>query len=310
MRILEQAHDLLVIQRYIRCLHLGQILQHTDHRGIIMTEDIQFQEVMVNLVIVKMCSDGILIRGRMLDRCEAIDILTVGKNDNSSGVLPGGLSNIHDPFGQAVQFSCPAVNPFLLKILLNVAVRCLVRDTRNSTRAECLPGAEDDLGILMCLRLVFTGEVQVDIRLFISLESQECLERNVESQLIQFGPAPRAVPVRHVTSGHTVEFPNFLRIKIIVMTGGAQIMRMQGIDLRNAGHVRDKGRSDRSSGSDQITVGHRLPHQLLRDDVHDCESIGDDGIQLLLQPVLDDLRQLFPVDLMCLVIADAGQHLI
>ena len=90
----------------------------------------------------------------------------------------------------------------------------------------------------------------------------------------------------------------------------AQIMRMEGIHLRDARHVGDKARADRSPGSDQISVRNALPHQLLGNDVHHREAVGDNGIQFLLQPVLNNLRQVFPVDLVCLVIAQTRQRLI
>ena len=85
---------------------------------------------------------------------------------------------------------------------------------------------------------------------------------------------------------------------------------MQGVDLRDAGHVCDKGRPDRASRPDQIPVCHGLPYQLLGNDVHDGKSIRYDGMQLLLQAVLHYLRKVIAVDLMCPVIADLRQHFI
>ena len=35
----------------------------------------------------------------------------------------------------------------------------------------------------MCLTLVIPGKVQIDIRLFVSLKSKECLKRNIKSVL-------------------------------------------------------------------------------------------------------------------------------
>ena len=85
---------------------------------------------------------------------------------------------------------------------------------------------------------------------------------------------------------------------------------MQGVDLRDAGHVGDKGRPDRSARPDQIPVCHRLPYQLLRNDIHDGKTIGDDGVQLFLQAVLHNLRKVVAVDLMRPVVADLRQHFV
>lgn len=51
------------------------------------------------------------------------------------------------------------------------------------TDRSCLKGLslpEDNFGVFMCLTLVLSGKVQVDIRLFISLKSQERLKRNIK----------------------------------------------------------------------------------------------------------------------------------
>ena len=85
---------------------------------------------------------------------------------------------------------------------------------------------------------------------------------------------------------------------------------MEGINLRDACHVCDKGRPDRSSRSDQVTVRNRLPHQFLGDDIHDSESIGNYGIQFLLKTRFNNIRKFIPVDLMSLVITDLRKHLI
>ena len=48
---------------------------------------------------------------------------------------------------------------------------------------ERLTGAENNLCVFVRLTLVITGEVQVDIRLFVSLESKERLKRDIKSHL-------------------------------------------------------------------------------------------------------------------------------
>ncbi len=87
-------------------------------------------------------------------------------------------------------------------------------------------------------------------------------------------------------------------------------MWRQRIDLRNTGHRCHKGRADRTSGTDQIAVLVAFPHQLLRDDIHDRVAVGNDGVQLSLQPCLHDLGKLRPVQLMSPAIADLPQRLV
>ena len=43
----------------------------------------------------------------------------------------------------------------------------------------------------MCLTLIFTGEVQVDIRLLISFKSKECFKRDIKTVLDQLFAAVR-----------------------------------------------------------------------------------------------------------------------
>ena len=87
-------------------------------------------------------------------------------------------------------------------------------------------------------------------------------------------------------------------------------MGAQGIHLRDPGHKRHQRGTHRSSGSHQIPVLHRLPDQLLGDDIHHGEPVFDDGVKLLLQPVHHDLRKVFPIQLMGPAITDVGQRLV
>ena len=52
----------------------------------------------------------------------------------------------------------------------------------------------------MCLTLIFTGEVQVDIRLLIPLKSKERFKRDIKTVLDQLFAAVRTDLIRHITS--------------------------------------------------------------------------------------------------------------
>ena len=84
-------------------------------------------------------------------------------------------ASFHDTVDLAVPFVLAA--PFV--IVLHVTERCFIRQRTDGSRTERLTGAENNLCVFVRLTLVITGKVQVDIRLFVSLESQERLERDI-----------------------------------------------------------------------------------------------------------------------------------
>ena len=170
--------------------------------------------------------------------------------------------------------------------------------------------SENDLGIGVRLGLVFTGEVQVDVRLLIALKAKEGLKGDVKAVLFELLSAFGTHAAGQVDPAFTLVLHDQLRIKIRVVAVGAIIMRGQGIHLRDPRHGRGKGRSYGAAGTDQVTVLDGFPHELLGDDVHDRVAVGDDGPQLSLEPFFDDLRQGIPVHAVRLVIADPAQHLV
>ena len=275
-----------------------------------MSEDIQLQEVVVDLMVIKVCRDCVLILRRMLNRCKCVNLLSIGQNDDAARMLPGRFPDADTAIRQALDLRRPFFLPMILKVPEHITIRILVRHTRHRSGPERLSCAENDLRIMVCLRLILSGEVQVDIRLLVSLKAKEGLKRDVKSKLLKLCPALRAVFIRHVAAGHTVVLSDLRRIKVHIVAFWTEVMRMQGVDLRDAGHVGDKGRPDRSARPDQIPVCHRLPYQLLRNDIHDGKTIGDDGVQLFLQAVLHNLRKVVAVDLMRPVVADLRQHFV
>ena len=68
------------------------------------------------------------------------------------------------------------------------------------------PAPKDYFCIFMCLTLILTGEVQVDIRLFVSLESQESLKRNIKPHLssMVFHTAGISYPACHNRHGRNM----------------------------------------------------------------------------------------------------------
>ena len=88
------------------------------------------------------------------------------------------------------------------------------------------------------------------------------------------------------------------------------IVRTQRIYLCDTRHSSHEGGSHRTSRAHQIAVLIGLPHQLLGDDIHHRKAVGDNGVQLPLQTLHHDLRELLPVHLMGPVVADVPEHFI
>ena len=88
----------------------------------------------------------------------------------------------------------------------------------------------------MRFTLVISGKVQVDIRLFVSLESKESLKWNIKSVFDQLLSTDRTVLIRHIVSTATHIFFHFFRIKITIVTIAAIVMWNQRIDLRDSCH--------------------------------------------------------------------------
>ena len=91
----------------------------------------------------------------------------------------------------------------ILEVIIHISKCCLFRNTTYGSRLECLALTEEYLGVCMCLRLILTREVQIDIRLLVSVESKECLEWYIVSFLYKRCSTIRTVSVRHITSAHS-----------------------------------------------------------------------------------------------------------
>ena len=225
--IFKQTHDIVIVQRHKLGIQSCTVLQETDHGRIIMPQNIQFQQVMINGMIIIMrcyrCRCHIICR--MLYRCKRIDVLAYGKYDDSAGVLTGSSSDTYKSLQHSVDLTFSLPLPKSVIELLYITVCRLVCQTCNGSCTESLPVSENNLCIFMCLTLIFTGEVQINIRFLISLESKECFKRNIESVLIHHMSAFRTSFIRHIASRFPGKRLHIFRIKITVMALRAYIMR-------------------------------------------------------------------------------------
>ena len=238
---MEQGYHSLIIQRDIRrnepivrlivlIVHLRGVnifFQSLDHSRIIMSQDIKLQKVMIDGMIVKVRRHDIRCRiiGRMLHRRKGIDLFPQRKNDDTARMLPGTPSDPctskHDPVDLTFALTLSPLG----KIILHVSERRLIRQRSDGSGPVCLSGTKDDFRVLVGITLIITGEIQVDIRFFIPLKSQERLERNVESVLLKRLAADRARLIRHIPSAASGIGAHLLGIKITVMAVLAVIVR-------------------------------------------------------------------------------------
>ena len=88
----------------------------------------------------------------------------------------------------------------VVHISFYITVGCFIRKRAYCSGLENMALAEKHLCIGMSLLLVFAGKVKVNIRLFVTVESEEGFKRNVVSVLTHHCSALRAGFVRHVHS--------------------------------------------------------------------------------------------------------------
>ena len=180
----------------------------------------------------------------MLHGSKGIDVLSDGKNDNTARVLPGAPSDSGTSDQQALDLTVSFGDAFAFEVVFDIAVGCLIRYRRDGACFKCLFMPENDLCVRVCLTLVFSGEVQVDIGLLVSLKSQESFKRNIETVLFFFFFSPGTDPGRKVDPALPCVRLHFRRVKKEKMAVGTIIMGRKRIDFRYSRHSGDKGRSD------------------------------------------------------------------
>ena len=222
------------VQR-IRTRH---VLQLTDHGRHIVAENIQFQQVRIDFMVIEMgCNNiGGRIVCRMLNRTELINFMIVWANYNASRMLTRGSLYTGAVNSQPLFFVFVGWNIPLFEILGNIAECGFVC---NSTYSSCLKYifiAKDRTYISVGYRLIFSSEVKVDIRLFISFKPKESREWNGITIPLHFRAAVRAVHRRHIYTA-VVLFHVSPDELLAVWT---QIMGIQRIYLCDSCHRRCK----------------------------------------------------------------------
>ena len=262
-----------------------------------MAETVKLDENVMHGVKVKVCGGkvGLQVVGRVLNRGELIDFIFLGHNDHAAGMLTGGALDACASDGQTVFFRVAALNAALLHVPGDIAEGCLVGERGDGACTEHMVMTKELFDIMVSLVLVFTGEVQVDIRHFVAFKPEEDLERNIKAVLDQRTSADGTVAVRQV---HADVIFALVDIKEAVVAVDAAVVGRECVHLRNAAHACHKGGTDGTTGTDQIAVFKGLGDQLFRDIVERTVAVSDNGLELFFQTLEHNLGQRIAVKLL------------
>ena len=133
---------------------------------------------------------------RMLNRSKCINLFPHRKNNDTTRMLSRSTTHPDTSKYDPVNFTVSLMYAALFIIIFDITECRLIRQRTDRSCLKGLSLPEDNFGVFMCLTLVLSGKVQVDIRLFISLESKERLERDIKSRFFQRLAAVRADGVR------------------------------------------------------------------------------------------------------------------
>ena len=153
-------------------------------------------------MVIKMSGDNIAVHivGRVLDRSKLLNVPADRKNNDSSGVLARGPAHSGAALDDPVDLTVPLSLSPLFVIIFYIAESRLLRQSTDGPGLKGLSSTEDNLYIPVGFSLIIPGEVQVNIRLFVSLKSQESFEGDIKAFFLQRLSAHRAVLIRHVTA--------------------------------------------------------------------------------------------------------------
>ena len=294
----KDAHGIGVVQRNGLGVDTGQILQHFDHGGVIVSQHIQLQQVVLHTVILKMGGHriGILGIGRMLNGSKVLHIHIVGNNHQTAGVLTGGTAHTHAALRQAVRLRVAGIDTALLQILLHEAESRLFRQSTDGTGTEHLCFAEHLDSVAVGAGLVFAGEVEVDIGHLTAAVAEEGLKGDIKAVFNILCAADGADLIGHISAAAVAAVGD----KLIVAALGAAIMGRQGVDLRDTRHICHQRRADGASGAHQIAVLQTALHQLLRRHIHHV-VLAQNAAQLHLKAIHDQLGRFLTVQLVALI---------
>ena len=154
--------------------------------------------------------------------------------------------------------------------------------------------------VRVSLCLIFTREIQVNIRHFITAKTKECLKGDVKP-FLGIGCAAlgtycvRKVCTTLITLGH-------IEGCVLTVRVGTAVMGRERVDLGDTRHKRYDGRAHRATGAYQIAVLQRVLHQPLGRHIDHIIMAIDNIIQLGFHTLCDQLRRIVTVQAVHLTI--------
>ena len=126
-----------------------------------MSENVELQNGIMQRVKVEVGRDniGIDIVRRMLNRCKVKHLIIIWHNDHAARMLSGRTFYSGTAFGKAVFLRFVQGFSALGKIVFDIAVGGLVRQSTGGSRFKYMTGTKQFLGIFVRLGLVLSREV-------------------------------------------------------------------------------------------------------------------------------------------------------
>ena len=240
---LEDGHGVPVVQGDLAGVHPGQVLQHTDHGGVIVAQHVQLQQVRLHGVIFKVGGDDLAVGvvGGVLHGAEVVDLVVLGDDHHAARVLAGGALHAGAAQGQAALLRLGHHQSPLVQIVLHIAIGRLFRHRADGPGPEHVGLAEQLEGILVGAGLILAGEVQVNIGDLVAAKAQKRLEGDVKAVLYIGRPTHGTDGVGHVRAAAIGVGRVLGIVKVGVLALGAAIVGGQRIYLCDARHKGHQG---------------------------------------------------------------------
>ena len=230
-----------------------------------MPENIELYELIVQRVEIKMGRDGacVILVGGMLNGAEIEYFIILRDYNYAAGVLTGGLFDSQTSLNKAVDFRFGFMQTVFFAIVLDVTVNRFILHAGDGPRTEGMPFAEHFFREMMRDRLIVSRKIEVYIGGLIALEAEEDLKGDIVALLFELCTAYGAILIGKIYAAAGMLF----ELEFGILAVGAEIMRRQRVDFRNAEHSRNERRADGAARTDEIPVAQRLFNKLFRDHI-------------------------------------------
>ena len=181
----------------------------------------------------------------------------------------------------------------LIQIVFNKTKGSFISNLPNGTGTEHIVPAKHFRTVSVGFCLIFTREVQVNIRHFVTAEAKECFEGNIKALLCKRRTAFGTYCIRQVCT--TLIPRRHIKSCILAIFVGATVMGWEGVNFRDAGHKCYDGRSNRATGTNKIAVIQRILHQSLCRDVNNVVMTTYNIMQFHFHTLLDKFRRVVTI---------------